>query len=73
MLTAGAAGLALSASLAAAQWPSFPPAKLPRAADGAVDLNGPAPRTADGRPDLSGVWNYAGVLGFRGGPPPPPP
>ena len=28
---------------------------------------------ADGKPDLSGVWNYAGVLGFRGGPPPSPP
>ena len=31
------------------------------------------PRTVDGVPDLAGLWNYAGVLGFRGGPPPPPP
>ena len=56
-----------------AQWPAFPTAKLPRHADGRVDLTGPTPRTPDGKPDLSGVWNYAGVLGFRGGPPPPPP
>jgi hypothetical protein len=56
-----------------AQWPNFPTGKLPRAADGKVNLTAPAPRMADGKPDLSGVWNYAGVLGFRGGPPPPPP
>ena len=73
IVAAGAAGLALSASLAAAQWPRVTAPKLPRAADGAVDLKAPAPRAADGKPDLSGVWNYAGVLGFRGGPPPPPP
>ena len=46
---------------------------MPRSADGLVDLNAPAPRAVDGTPDLSGIWNYAGVLGFRGGPPPPPP
>ena len=56
-----------------AQWPNYPAARLPRGADGKVDLTGPAPRTADGKPDLSGIWQYAGVLGFRGGPPPPPP
>ncbi len=56
-----------------AQWPNHPTGRVPRAADGKVDLSAPTPRTADGKPDLSGVWNYAGVLGFRGGPPPPPP
>jgi hypothetical protein len=56
-----------------AQWPAYPAAGTPRTADGKVNLAAPAPRRADGKPDLSGLWNYAGVLGFRGGPPPPPP
>ena len=56
-----------------AQWPSYPTKSVPRAADGKPNLTAAPPRTADGVPDLSGIWNYAGVLGFRGGPPPPPP
>jgi hypothetical protein len=56
-----------------AQWPNHPSARLPRTPDGKPNLSAPAPRTADGKVDFSGVWNYAGVLGFRGGPPPPPP
>ena len=67
-----AATVALSPSLVA-QWPSHPSARVPRTADGRPDLNAPTPRTADGKPDFNGIWNYAGVLGFRGGPPPPPP
>jgi len=64
--------VALSPSLLA-QWPSYPTAGVPRTADGKPDLTAPAPRTPDGKPDLSGIWNYAGVLGFRGGPAPSPP
>ena len=56
-----------------AQWPRRQTPNVARTADGRPDLSAPAPRTADGKPDLSGLWNYAGVLGFRGGPPPPPP
>jgi hypothetical protein len=38
-----------------AQWAPTSDPSLRRAADGSVDLNGPAPRAGD-RPDLSGVW-----------------
>ena len=68
--------IVLSAVLApslVAQWPAFPTAGIPRTADGKPDLTAPAPRTSDGKPDLSGIWNYAGILGFRGRPPDPPP
>ena len=57
----------------AAQWPPYPTRDVPRTADGKPELTAPAPRTADGKPDLSGLWNYAGILGFRGRPPDPPP
>ena len=69
---AAAVTAAMSVSLGA-QWPAYRQAALPRAADGKPDLAAPAPRTADGKVDFSGIWHYAGVLGFRGGPPPPPP
>ncbi len=45
-----------SAALSQAQWPQVASPKLPRTADGKVNLNAPAPRTPQGTPDLSGVW-----------------
>src|SRR5580765_2360444 len=66
-------GVVLMAPSLLAQWPSYPSSGVPRSADGKPNLTAQAPRTADGKPDLSGVWNYAGVLGLRGGPPDPPP
>jgi hypothetical protein len=55
-----------------AQWPPHPSSGVPRTASGTPDLTAPAPRTADGKPDLSGIWDYAGVLGFRDKPSYPP-
>jgi hypothetical protein len=71
--TAAALALALVMSpVLVAQWPAFPTRGVPRTADGAPDLAAPVPRTADGMPDLSGIWDYAGVLGFRDKPSYPP-
>ena len=56
--------LALLMPLAvAAQWTPHPNSRIPRTADGALDLEAPAPRTADGKPDLTGVWQGFGTLG----------
>lgn len=50
-----------------AQWPSYVPPTIPRAADGTPNLAAPVPRMPDGKPDLSGVWDSrvppAGRLG----------
>ena len=40
----------------AAQWQGYPTPKIPRTADGKVNLSAPAPKTADGQPDLNGIW-----------------
>ena len=40
----------------AAQWQGYPTPKVPRTADGKVNLSAPAPKTGDGQPDLNGIW-----------------
>jgi hypothetical protein len=40
----------------AAQWQGYKTPRIPRTADGKVDLSAPAPTTADGQPDLNGIW-----------------
>jgi hypothetical protein len=47
--------LAISA-VAGAQWDPYPWKRMPRTADGKVDLNAPTQRTPYGKPDLSGFW-----------------
>jgi len=44
------------AGVANAQWDPYPWKRVPRTADGKVDLNAPAVRTPYGKPDLSGFW-----------------
>ena len=41
---------------ASAQWEPYPWKRVPRTADGKVDLTAQALRTPDGKPDLSGFW-----------------
>jgi hypothetical protein len=50
------------ASVADAQWPSYPARNVPRTPEGKVDLKAPARRTADGHPDLSGFWMPSDVV-----------
>ena len=42
--------------VASAQWDPYPWKRVPRTAEGKVDLNAPAQRTPYGKPDLSGFW-----------------
>jgi hypothetical protein len=67
-LGAVAAGSAVAAVAlvqpAAAQWPDFARARVPRNSDGSVDLNARPPRTADGHPDFSGLWERVGPGGL---------
>ena len=50
------AAVALAASAAEAQWPSYPWKNMPRTADGKIDMNAAPRRLADGHIDLSGFW-----------------
>ena len=43
-------------SVCSAQWDPYPWKRVPRTADGKVDMNAPAQRTPYGKPDLSGFW-----------------
>ena len=59
--------LALIASPAAAQWPSFVRKEIPRTTEGKPNFDTPAPRAPDGHIDLTGVyenlWFYQGRIG----------
>jgi hypothetical protein len=55
ILLAGATLLS-AASVADAQWPSYPWRNVPRKADGAIDMKAAPRRMADGHVDLSGFW-----------------
>ena len=52
-------GSSLAADPLSAQWLNYPTARVPRKADGTVDMTAPTPRMADGKPDLSGIWTAA--------------
>ena len=66
-----AAAVLLAATVPlAAQWPDHPSTKVPKTADGKVNLDAPAPRTADGKIDLSWVYENLWFYNDRIGQPP---
>jgi hypothetical protein len=74
-----AATFAAAIPIVHAQWEKRPDPRVPRLANGQVNLDAPTPKTADGHPDLSGLWSRAPGDGRGRGrganatPPPPPP
>jgi len=60
---------ALSVSVSA-QWPRREPPRVPKGADGKVNLVAPAPRTPDGKPDLGGIWEVSARREAPGSAPP---
>jgi hypothetical protein len=60
LLAALVAVLIVVSAPLSAQWPRYRAAGAPRAAGGAMNMQGPVPRTRAGTPDLSGVWENIG-------------
>ena len=55
--TLGTIAMMLTVTVAAnAQWDTYPWKRMPRTADGKIDLNAPPQRTSYGKLDLSGFW-----------------
>ena len=74
-----AASLVATIPIVHAQWEKRPDPRVPRLANGQLNLDAPTPKAADGHPDLSGLWTRAPGDGRGRGrganatPPPPPP
>jgi hypothetical protein len=56
ILLATSAIMLTGAVSARAQWEPYPWKRVPRTADGKIDMNAPTQRTSYGKPDLSGFW-----------------
>jgi hypothetical protein len=52
------AAVAVTMTVASAQWLRYPTPGIPRTRDGRPNLAARAPKTLDGKPDLSGMWGW---------------